>query len=122
MNVNSQMKSWFKTGANLNATIIKSNQSDAGSDNNSAFVNPFLFSRYMGPIYPVYAFDPANPGQFLTLPDGSRRYDYGNLNALGLPNRPQYGGTPRDCGNGEKPKFLPSQRCWRSGIRPRFRS
>lgn len=92
MNVNSQIKSWFKTGANLMATITKSNQSDAGSDNNNAFVNPFLFSRYMGPIYPVYAFDPANPGTFLTLPDGSRRYDYGNLNALGLPNRPQYGG------------------------------
>ncbi len=93
MNVNSQMKSWFKIGANLSATIIKSNQSEAADpDNNGAFVNPFLFSRGMGPIYPVYAFDPANPGQFLTLPDGTRRYDYGNLNALGLPNRPQYGG------------------------------
>lgn len=92
MNVNSQIKSWFKIGANLTATITKSNQSDATTDNNAAFVNPFLFSRYMGPIYPVYAFDPANPGTFLTLPDGSRRYDYGNLNALGLPNRPQYGG------------------------------
>ncbi|MFB9296285.1 SusC/RagA family TonB-linked outer membrane protein [Persicitalea jodogahamensis] len=90
MNVNSQMKSWFKTGANLSATITKSNQADA--DGNTSFVNPFFFSRNMGPIYPVYAFDPANPGQFLTLPDGRRRYDYGNLNALGLPNRPQYGG------------------------------
>ena len=90
MNVNSQMKSWFKTGANLSATIIKSNQADA--DGNSSFVNPFFFSRNMGPIYPVYAFDPANPSQFLTLPDGRRRYDYGNLNALGLPNRPQFGG------------------------------
>lgn len=92
MNVNSQMNSWFKTGANLSATIIKSNQSDAGAGNNTAFVNPFFFSRNMGPIYPVYAFDPANPSTFLTLPDGSLRYDYGNLNALGLPNRPQYGG------------------------------
>lgn len=90
MNVNSQMKSWFKTGANLSATIVKSNQADA--DGNTTFVNPFFFSRNMGPIYPVYAFDPANPGQFLTLADGSRRYDYGNLNALGLPNRPQFGG------------------------------
>ena len=90
MNVNSQMNSWFKTGANLSATITKSNQADAGT--NTAFVNPFFFSRNMGPIYPVYAFDPANPSQFLTLPDGSLRYDYGNLNALGLPNRPQYGG------------------------------
>ncbi len=70
MNVNSQLKSWFKTGANLSATITKSNQSDATADNNSAFVNPFLFSRYMGPIYPVYAFDPANPG---TVPDLGRR-------------------------------------------------
>ncbi|WP_373514466.1 SusC/RagA family TonB-linked outer membrane protein [Persicitalea sp.] len=90
MNVNSQMKSWFKAGANLSATIIKSNQADAGSSN--TFVNPFNFSRNMGPIYPVYALDPANPGQFLTNADGTRRYDFGNLNALGLPNRPQYGG------------------------------
>ncbi len=90
MNVNSQMNSWFKTGANLSATITKSNQADAGG--NTTFVNPFFFSRNMGPIYPVYAFDPANPGQFLTLPDGSLRYDYGNLSALGLPNRPQFGG------------------------------
>ncbi|MPR33124.1 SusC/RagA family TonB-linked outer membrane protein [Salmonirosea aquatica] len=90
MNVNSQMNSWFKTGANLSATITKSNQADAGG--NTTFVNPFFFSRNMGPIYPVYAFDPANPRQFLTLPDGSLRYDYGNLNALGLPNRPQFGG------------------------------
>jgi TonB-linked SusC/RagA family outer membrane protein len=90
MNVNTQMKSWFKTGANLSATIIKSNQADAGS--NSAFVNPFFFSRNMGPIYPVYALDPANPGGFLLDANGERRYDFGNLNALGLPNRPQYGG------------------------------
>jgi TonB-linked SusC/RagA family outer membrane protein len=90
VNVNSQVNSWFRTGANLSATITKSNQADAGT--NTAFVNPFFFSRNMGPIYPVYALDPANPGQFLTLPDGSRRYDFGNMNALGLPNRPQFGG------------------------------
>lgn len=45
----------------------------------------------MGPIYPVYAFDPAKPGSFLLGEDGNKRWDYGNLNALGLPNRPQYG-------------------------------
>ncbi|WP_020605565.1 SusC/RagA family TonB-linked outer membrane protein [Spirosoma spitsbergense] len=92
LNVNSQLKSWFKTGANLSATVIKSNQADVPADGGTTFVNPFFFSRNMGPIYPVYAFDPANPGQFLTLPNGNRRYDYGNLNALGLPNRPQFGG------------------------------
>ncbi|MBC8156035.1 MAG: TonB-dependent receptor [Bacteroidetes bacterium] len=90
LTVNTQLKPWFKTGANLSATVIKSNQADAGGNTN--FVNPFFFSRNIGPIYPVYAVDPLNPGQFLTLPNGERRYDYGNLSALGLPNRPQFGG------------------------------
>ncbi len=90
LNVNSQMKPWFRTGANLSATVIKSRQADA--DGNTSFVNPFFFSRNMGPIYPVYALDPANPGQFLLDANGNRRYDFGNLNALGLPTRPQYGG------------------------------
>jgi TonB-linked SusC/RagA family outer membrane protein len=90
LNVNNQMKSWLKTGANFTATIIRSNQADA--DGNSSFVNPFFFSRNMAPIYPVYAFDPANPGTFLNLENGNRRWDYGNLSALGLPSRPQYAG------------------------------
>ena len=90
INVNNQVKSWFKTGANLTATISKSNVADDGG--NTSFVNPFFFSRNMAPIYPVYAFDPANPSTFLTLDNGQKRYDYGNLSALGLPNRPQYGG------------------------------
>ncbi len=90
LNVNNQVKSWMKVGANLTTTIIKSNQADA--DGNTSFVNPFFFARGMGPIYPVYALDPANPGSFLSNEDGSRRYDFGNLNSLGLPNRPQYGG------------------------------
>lgn len=90
LNVNNQMKPWFRTGANISATITKSNQADA--DGNTSFVNPFFFSRGMAPIYPVYAFDPANPGTFLKLENGSLRWDYGNLSALGLPSRPQYAG------------------------------
>lgn len=93
LNVNSQMKPWFRAGANLSATIVKSNRADAGGNaGGTTFVNPFFFSRNIGPIYPVYAYDPNNPGQFLTLPDGSRRWDFGNLTALGLPARPQFGG------------------------------
>lgn len=90
LNVNSQLKSWFKAGANLSTTVTKSNQADVASS--TTFVNPFFFSRNIGPIYPVYAYDPANPGQFLTLPNGDRRWDYGNLTSLGLPARPQFGG------------------------------
>jgi TonB-linked SusC/RagA family outer membrane protein len=90
LNVNSQMNSWFKVGANMNTTVSTSNQSTA--DGGTSFVNPFFFTRGMAPIYPVYAYDPTNPGKFLLLENGKRRYDYGNLSSLGLSNRPQYGG------------------------------
>jgi TonB-linked SusC/RagA family outer membrane protein len=92
LSVNSQMKPWFRTGANLSAAVTKSNLADAEASGNTAFVNPFFFSRGMAPIYPVYAYDPANPSSFLTLENGQRRWDYGNLTALGLPSRPQNGG------------------------------
>ncbi|WP_262707597.1 SusC/RagA family TonB-linked outer membrane protein [Sandaracinomonas limnophila] len=90
LNMNSQMTDWFKVGANLNTTITSSNQSTA--DGGTSFVNPFFFTRGIAPIYPVYAYDPASPGSFLKLENGNLRYDYGNLSALGLSNRPQYGG------------------------------
>jgi TonB-linked SusC/RagA family outer membrane protein len=90
LNVNSQMNDWFKVGANMNTTVTTSNQSTA--DGGTSFVNPFFFTRGMAPIYPVHAYNPASPGTFLTLENGKRRYDYGNLSSLGLSNRPQYGG------------------------------
>lgn len=90
LNVNSQMNSWFKVGANMNTTVTTSNQSTA--DGGTSFVNPFFFTRGMAPIYPIHAYDPKNPGSFLMNEDGRRLYDYGNLSALGLSNRPQYGG------------------------------
>lgn len=92
LNVSTQMKSWFRTGANISTTITKSNQADVPADGGTTFVNPFFFSRGMAPIYPVYAYNPTNPSSFLTLENGNRRWDYGNLTALGLPSRPQNGG------------------------------
>jgi TonB-linked SusC/RagA family outer membrane protein len=90
LNVNNQMNSWLKVGANMTTTMTTSNQSTA--DGGSSFVNPFFFTRGMAPIYPVYAYDPAKSGSFLKLENGKTRYDYGNLSGLGLSNRPQYGG------------------------------
>lgn len=90
LNFNTRLKSWFTTGLNLAYTNTKSNQADA--DGGTSFVNPFFFSRGMGPIYPVYAYDPKNPGQYLLNANGERQYDFGNMTALGLPSRPQYGG------------------------------
>ncbi|MFN8347513.1 MAG: TonB-dependent receptor [Spirosomataceae bacterium] len=92
LNVNTQMKPWFRTGANISATITKSNQADVPANGGTTFVNPFFFTRGMAPIYPIYAYDPANPSSFLMLENGNRRWDYGNLTAFGLPSRPQNGG------------------------------
>ncbi|MGB2846143.1 MAG: TonB-dependent receptor plug domain-containing protein, partial [Saprospiraceae bacterium] len=92
VNINNQALPWFRTGLNLSGTFVKSNL--ASSTGGTAFVNPFNFARNIGPIFPVYAYDPANPGQYLLNGLGEKQYDFGNLSALGLPNRPGggYGG------------------------------
>ncbi|RZJ20183.1 MAG: SusC/RagA family TonB-linked outer membrane protein, partial [Acinetobacter sp.] len=86
VNVNTNPIKWFKTGFNLVANITKSKQADA--DGSGSIVNPFNFSRYIGPIYPVYAHN-ATTGDFILDAGGNRIYDTGNLLSLyGIPNRP----------------------------------
>lgn len=85
INVNTHPLSWFKTGLNANGSFVKSNQ--ANVDGSSSYVNPFNFTRYMGPIYPVHAHDPAT-GDYLLDANGQHIYDLGNMSALGLANRP----------------------------------
>lgn len=53
VNVNTKLKEWFKTGANVATTYTNSNQAVDGVANTSSFNNPFRTIRYMGPIYPV---------------------------------------------------------------------
>jgi TonB-linked SusC/RagA family outer membrane protein len=92
VNLNSQLKSWLKVGTNL--AFIKSGGNFASADGSNSIVNPFFFAARMGPIYPVYAYDPANPGQYLLDANGKRQYDFGNSTIAGLPARPAgaYGG------------------------------
>lgn len=85
LNVNSQPLTWFKTGLNISGTTTNSNQASDGSS--TAYVNPFFFTRTMGPIYPLYAHDPVS-GNYLLDASGNRFYDLGNLSSIGLPNRP----------------------------------
>lgn len=85
INVNTQPVNWFKTGLNVSASINNSNQASDGSS--TGYVNPFFFTRAMGPIYPVYAHNQTT-GDYLLNSLGERFYDYGNLSALGIPNRP----------------------------------
>ncbi len=86
INVNSKPLTWFKTGLNISGNIIKSNQADA--ETSGSIVNPFNFSRSIGPIYPVYAHDPTT-GDFILDEKGQKIYDTGGLQGtLGIPNRP----------------------------------
>ncbi|KLT65270.1 hypothetical protein AB669_13100 [Pedobacter sp. BMA] len=86
VSINTKPLSWFKTGLNINANITKSNQADA--DGSGSIVNPFNFSRYIGPIYPLYAHNQTT-GDFLLDVNGNKIYDTGNLQGtLGIPNRP----------------------------------
>ncbi len=90
LNVNVQPKTWLKTGLNISGNYTISNTArDGGSTN---FVNPFFFSRNVGPIYPVFAHN-MTTGEFLIDPvTGKKFWDLGNMGgALGVPNRPSGG-------------------------------
>ncbi|MBC7948652.1 MAG: SusC/RagA family TonB-linked outer membrane protein, partial [Chitinophagaceae bacterium] len=84
LNMNTQPVKWFKTGLNISAVVNNSNQASDGSS--TGYVNPFFFTRTIGPIYPVYAHNQTT-GDFLLDANGSRFYDYGNFSAIGIPNR-----------------------------------
>ena len=86
INVNSQVKSWLKTGVNLSLTYSEGN--NAQTSGSSSFVNPFNFARNLGPIYPVFEHDPVT-GAFILDSEGNKIYDLG----FGPPARPS-GASP----------------------------
>lgn len=88
-NVNSQLKTWLKTGVNVNFT--KSGGLFASTGGSNSIVNPFFFASRMGPIFPVYMYDPAKPGSYLLDANGQRQYDYGNSTGFTRPSG-AYGG------------------------------
>lgn len=90
LNVNVQPKAWLRTGLNISANHTTSNT--ARDDGPTNFVNPFFFSRNIGPIYPVFAHN-MTTGEYLLDGTGQRFWDLGNLgnSGLGIPNRPGNG-------------------------------
>jgi TonB-linked SusC/RagA family outer membrane protein len=73
--LNTQAKTWLKMGLNLSGVMVKSNNASATTDNASSIINPFVFARGIGPIYPVHAFDAAGAPIYDTK--GNHMYDYG---------------------------------------------
>lgn len=81
--MNTQIKDWLKTGLNVTTAIVNSNQAAGNGDN--TFINPFVFARGMGPIYPVKAYD-LTTGAPVLDGNGKQYYDYGQY--PGSINRP----------------------------------
>lgn len=71
--LNSQVKAWLKVGVNVTTAIVNSKQ--ATGDGSNSFINPFVFARGMGPIYPVRAF--TNTGAPILDAFGNQWYDFG---------------------------------------------
>ncbi len=92
MNVNTAPKSWIRTGLNLSGTLTNSNVASSGG---TGYVNPFFFTRNMGPIYPVYAHDPVTGDYLIDPATGGYIYDLGNL--AGLPTRVSRGKPRKTC-------------------------
>lgn len=88
LNVNVQPRTWLKTGLNMSGIYSLSNTAQDGSS--TGFVNPFFFTRNIGPVYPVYAHN-MTTGEYLIDPaTGQPFWDLGNMGSLGLglSNRP----------------------------------
>lgn len=70
--VNTNPVKWFKTGMNISGTYAKSNNTAE-----SGIVNPFSFSRGMGPIYPVHIHDKTT-GAYVLDANGNKQWDPGD--------------------------------------------
>jgi TonB-linked SusC/RagA family outer membrane protein len=95
LNLNVQPKKWLKTGLNISGNHTISNVAQDGGSTN--FVNPFFFSRNVGPIYPVYAHNMTSGAYVIDPVTGGYIWDLGNFGsspvgvANGIPNRPSGG-------------------------------
>ena len=76
LNGESQVKPWLKIGTSVNGTITSSTNAVDGADNNAAYINPYSWSRRMGPIYSPYKHDPVSGARLYDI-NGNPVYDAG---------------------------------------------
>ncbi|WP_282630200.1 SusC/RagA family TonB-linked outer membrane protein [Empedobacter sedimenti] len=70
-NIDTQVTDWLKLGTNLSGTLVKSTLAD--DSGGSSYINPFWFSRAMGPIYSPFLYDAK--GQRVYDSEGNPVYD-----------------------------------------------
>lgn len=78
VNADSQVKPWLKVGASVNGTVDSGENAVDGVDSNASFINPYRWTRTMGPIYSVYQHDPVT-GARLYDEEGNVLYDAGGM-------------------------------------------
>jgi TonB-linked SusC/RagA family outer membrane protein len=79
LKVNSAVRPWLNAGLNIGTTFSNSTGDFAAG---TATSNPFYFSRYMGPIYPVYERDAS--GNFVIDPiTNQNKLDWGVATQMG---------------------------------------
>ena len=78
VNLDQELTSWFKAGANLAYANTLQNFPNSGT---SAYANQFMFSQGIAPIYPVYLYDREGNRQYDK--DGNVIYDYGTASEFG---------------------------------------
>lgn len=84
LNVNANPLKWLKSGLNLNSNYSEFNVSSDGT----GIVNPFTFTRNLGPIYPYYAHNMTS-GALVLDALGNKIWDLGNFQndpVIGIPN------------------------------------
>ena len=73
--LNVQPKKWVKMGLNIAGT--HQNRITSYSDGDTSIANPFYFSRYISPIYPVHLHD-INTGAYILDAFGNKQWDGGS--------------------------------------------
>jgi TonB-linked SusC/RagA family outer membrane protein len=77
LNVNSKITDWLKAGINLAGTL---DDQRVFVTDNAAYINPFMSTQTIGPIYPVYRYD--SLGNRMYEADGvTPLYDFGRNDA-----------------------------------------
>ena len=74
--VNVKPVNWFKAGFNLNASHQSLQNSKGNGDDNTSYVNPVYYARYMSPIYPIHLHDAAT-GEYVLDGENNLIFDTG---------------------------------------------